>query len=49
MKFFMDKTMNSVVIMGRKNYESIPRNYRPLKNRKMLLLLEINPIKQRVV
>jgi dihydrofolate reductase len=33
MKFFMDSTMNRHIIMGRKNYESIPIKYRPLKNR----------------
>ena len=38
MKFFMDTTMNTVVIMGRKNYESIPKKYRPLKNRKNVIM-----------
>ena len=38
MKFFMDTTMNTVVIMGRKNYESIPKKYRPLKNRKNVII-----------
>ena len=33
MKFFMDSTMNRHIIMGRKNFESIPNKYRPLKNR----------------
>jgi len=33
MKFFMDSTLNHYVIMGRKNYDSIPEKYRPLKNR----------------
>ena len=33
MKFFMDTTTGHPVIMGRKNYESIPEKYRPLKNR----------------
>ena len=33
MKFFMDTTMNRHIIMGRKNFESIPVKYRPLKNR----------------
>jgi len=33
MKFFMDTTLNHYVIMGRRNYESIPEKYRPLKNR----------------
>jgi len=27
----MDTTMNHHVIMGRKNFESIPEKYRPLK------------------
>ena len=38
MKFFMDTTMDTVVIMGRKNYESIPKKYRPLKNRKNIII-----------
>jgi dihydrofolate reductase len=33
MKFFMDSTLNHYVIMGRRNYDSIPKKYRPLKNR----------------
>ena len=33
MKFFMETTTGNPVIMGRKNYESIPEKYRPLKNR----------------
>ena len=33
MKFFKDKTLGHPVIMGRKNYESIPEKYRPFKNR----------------
>ena len=33
MKFFMDTTIGHPVIMGRKNFESIPEKYRPLKNR----------------
>ena len=38
MKFFMDTTMDTVVIMGRKNYESIPIKYRPLKNRTNVII-----------
>ena len=38
MKFFMDTTMDTVVIMGRKNYESIPKKYRPLKNRTNVII-----------
>ena len=41
MKFFMDTTMDTVVIMGRKNYESIPKKYRPLKNRKNIIGLRV--------
>ena len=33
MKFFMDTTKGHVIITGRKNYESIPEKYRPLKGR----------------
>lgn len=38
MKFFKDSTLNKVVIMGRKNYESIPYKYRPLPNRINIVL-----------
>jgi dihydrofolate reductase len=33
MKFFKEKTIGHHVLMGRKNYESIPEKYRPLPNR----------------
>lgn len=33
MKYFMDTTKGHCVIMGRKNYESIPTKFRPLPNR----------------
>ena len=33
MKYFMQTTQNHCIIMGRKNYESIPTKYRPLPNR----------------
>lgn len=33
MKFFKDTTKDHFVIMGRRNYESIPHKYRPLPNR----------------
>ena len=33
MKFFKETTNGHVVVMGRKNYESIPEKYRPLPNR----------------
>ena len=38
MKFFMETTSNHPVIMGRKNYESIPEKYRPLKNRENIII-----------
>lgn len=33
MKFFKETTQGHFVIMGRKNFESIPHKYRPLPNR----------------
>ncbi len=33
MKYFMDTTSGHHVIMGRKNFESLPHKFRPLKNR----------------
>jgi dihydrofolate reductase len=33
MKFFMDKTKGHHVIMGRKNYDSIPKKFKPLPDR----------------
>jgi dihydrofolate reductase len=33
MKFFMEKTKGHHVILGRKNYESLPDKYRPLPKR----------------
>lgn len=33
MKFFKTTTENHIVIMGRKNFDSIPDQYRPLSNR----------------
>jgi dihydrofolate reductase len=33
MKYFMQTTLGHHVIMGRKNYESIPTKFRPLANR----------------
>ncbi len=38
MRFFKEKTSGSVVIMGRKNYDSIPEKYRPLSNRTNVIL-----------
>lgn len=33
MRYFMETTQGHCVIMGRKNYESLPHKYRPLANR----------------
>lgn len=38
MKFFREKTMDNPIIMGRKTYESLPEDYRPLPNRKNIVL-----------
>ncbi|MEM6358462.1 MAG: dihydrofolate reductase [Bacteroidota bacterium] len=38
MKFFMRTTSGHPVIMGRKNYESIPDKFRPLPNRKNIVI-----------
>lgn len=38
MDFFVEKTIGNPVVMGRKNYESIPEKYRPLKNRTNIVL-----------
>jgi len=38
MKYFVNKTKGRHVIMGRKNYQSIPENFRPLPNRPNIVL-----------
>ena len=38
MKFFKETTMNQIVVMGRKNYESIPERFRPLPKRENAVL-----------
>jgi dihydrofolate reductase len=38
MKYFMQTTKGHVVIMGRKNYESIPEKFRPLPNRENFIV-----------
>jgi dihydrofolate reductase len=38
MKFFRETTQNSVVVMGRKNWESIPERFRPLPNRDNIVI-----------
>ena len=42
MNYFKKTTMNSVVIMGKNNYLSIPEKFRPLKNRVNIVLTK-NP------
>lgn len=38
MKFFKDTTKGRTVIMGRKNYESIPEKFRPLPHRTNIVI-----------
>lgn len=38
MKFFKETTSGHIVVMGRKNFESIPEKYRPLPNRENIVL-----------
>lgn len=38
MNFFKETTKNQIVVMGRKNYDSIPEKYRPLPNRLNIIL-----------
>lgn len=38
MNFFKISTQNQIVLMGRKNYDSIPEKYRPLPNRENVIL-----------
>ena len=38
MRFFKDTTMGHHVIMGRKNFESIPHKFRPLPNRTNMVI-----------
>ena len=38
MKYFMETTRDHFVIMGRKNYESIPHKFRPLPHRTNIIV-----------
>lgn len=38
MKFFMETTKGHYVILGRKNYESLPPKYKPLPNRTNIIV-----------
>lgn len=42
MRFFRDTTTGHHVIMGRKNFESIPQKYRPLPNRTNVVITRKN-------
>jgi dihydrofolate reductase len=42
MKFFKESTKGHHVIMGRKNFESIPHKYRPLPNRTNIIITRKN-------
>lgn len=43
MKHFRETTMGYPVVMGRKTYESLPENYRPLEGRKNIVLSRSDP------
>ena len=38
MRFFKETTLEHIVVMGRKNFESIPEKYRPLPKRENVVL-----------
>ena len=38
MQFFKETTLGHIVVMGRKNWESIPERFRPLKGRENIIL-----------
>ena len=38
MRFFKETTSGHIVVMGRKNWDSIPTKYRPLSNRENVVL-----------
>lgn len=38
LKFFKDTTAGQIVIMGRKNWDSIPERFRPFKNRENVVI-----------
>ena len=42
MKYFMETTKNHVVIMGRKNFDSLPPKFKPLPNRTNVILTRQN-------
>lgn len=50
MKYFREKTTGNTVLMGRKTYESLPDDFRPLPDRKNIVLTrsEFNPEEESV-
>ncbi len=42
MAFFKETTMGQIVVMGRKNFESIPERFRPLQGRENAILTRNN-------
>jgi dihydrofolate reductase len=45
MRFFQQQTTGHTVIMGRKNWDSIPERFRPLPNRRNIVLTRNNAFK----
>ncbi len=45
MNFFKETTRDQIVVMGRRNYDSIPEKYRPLPNRLNVILTRNNDFK----
>ena len=43
MKYFREKTTGHSVLMGRKTYESLPEDFRPLPDRENIILTRSNP------
>ena len=42
LKHFKEKTLNKTVIMGRKTFESLPENFRPLPKRENIIITRQN-------
>ena len=45
MKFFKEKTMGHCIIMGRKNYDSIPKKFQPLPGRINIIISRNHDLK----
>ena len=45
MRFFKDTTEGHIVVMGRKNWDSIPERFRPLSNRENIVLTRNSTLK----